>query len=154
MIVKMNNFLKRAFLATMVMALAISCSKDEEYQEPTLDLTPNNIAGCWCLESWNGNALPEGSYVYIDFVRADRTYTLYQNVDSHYVRKLTGNYFIYTDEEQGAIIRGNYDFGNGDWAHRYIVSDLTAERMVWTALDNKDDVSIYVRTTLPEELDE
>ena len=92
-------------------------------------------------------------FIYIDFVRADKTYTLYQNIDSQYKRIITGRFFIYTDAEQGAIIRGNYDYGNGDWAHRYIVTDLTEERMVWTALDNKDDVSVYVRATLPEDLE-
>ena len=145
----MRNLLKGAFYMMLAIVL-ISCSDDEEYVEPILDVTPNNIAGEWCLESWNDAPLAEGSYVYIDFVRNDRTYTLYQNIDSHQLRTITGSYFIETDAEYGAIIRGNYDYGNGDWAHRYIVTDLTANRMVWTAKDNADDVSVYVRAELPE----
>lgn len=149
----MKRILRQVVWAITMTVIAVSCSDKEEYVEPTLDVTPNNIAGCWRLDSWNGGAISEGSYVYIDFVRADKTYTLYQNIDSQYKRIITGRFFIYTDAEQGAIIRGNYDYGNGDWAHRYIVTDLTEERMVWTALDNKDDVSVYVRATLPEDLE-
>lgn len=146
----MKKLLKGAFLALMAVATMTACSDDEEYQEPTLEVTPHNIAGSWRLAEWSGGELADGSYVYIDFVRNDRTYTLYQNLDSHQLRIITGSYYISTDAEFGAIIRGNYDYGNGDWAHRYIVTDLTANRMVWTAKDNADDVSVYVRAELPE----
>lgn len=146
----MKKLLKGAFLALMAVATMTACSDEEQYQEPTLDVTPNNIAGTWRLASWSGGELAQGSYVYIDFVRADRTYTLYQNIDSPQLRTITGRYFIETDAELGAVIRGSYDYGNGDWAHRYIVTDLTADRMVWTAKDNREDVSVYVRAELPE----
>lgn len=137
----------------MMLAIAlISCSDDEEYVEPILDVTPNNIAGEWCLESWNDAPLAEGSYVYISFERADRTYTLYQNVDSAPARTLTGRYYITTDMEFGAVIRGDYDFGVGEWAHRYVVKDLTAKSMTWIAKDNPDDVSVYVRCEIPEQV--
>ena len=146
----MKKLLKGAFLALMAVATMTSCSDDEAYQEPTLDVTPNNIAGSWRLQSWSGGELAEGSFVYIDFVRADRTYTLYQNIDSHQTRTITGRYYIETDAELGAIIRGSYDYGNGDWAHRYIVTNLTENSMVWTAKDNSEDVSVYVRAAIPE----
>ena len=137
----------------MMLAIAlISCSDDEEYVEPILDVTPNNIAGEWCLESWNDAPLAEGSYVYISFERADRTYTLYQNVDSAPSRALTGRYYITTDMELGAVIRGDYDFGVGEWTHRYVVKDLTAKSMTWIAKDNPDDVSVYVRCEIPEQV--
>ena len=145
----MKKLLKGAFLALMAVVTMTACSEEEQYQEPTLDVTPNNIAGTWRLASWSGGDLASGSYVFIDFVRADRTYTLYQNIDSPQLRVITGRYFIETDAELGAVIRGNYDYGNGDWAHRYIVTDLTADRMVWTAKDNREDVSVYVRAELP-----
>lgn len=148
----MKRIFRLFVLAIMVTAVAVSCNDKDEYVEPTLDVTPNNIAGCWVLDSWSGGELNESSYVYIDFVRADKTYTLYQNIDSQYMRTITGHYFIYTDDEKGAIIRGNYDYGNGDWAHRYVVTELTKDRMVWTALDNPADVSIYLRATLPSDL--
>ena len=148
----MKRIFRLFVLAMMVTAVAVSCNDKEDYVEPTLDVTPNNIAGWWFLDSWSGGELSSGSYVYIDFVRADKTYTLYQNIDSQYMRAITGHYFIYTDDEKGAIIRGNYDYGNGDWSHRYVVTELTEGRMVWMALDNPADVSIYVRATLPSDL--
>ena len=150
----MKKLLKGAFLALMAVAMMTSCSDDEAYQEPTLDVTPNNIAGSWRLQSWSGGELAEGSFVYIDFVRADRTYTLYQNIDSHQTRTITGRYYIETDAELGAIIRGSYDYGNGEWSHRYIVTNLTENNMVWTAKDNAEDVSIYVRASIPADLKE
>ncbi len=149
----MKKLLRGAFLALMAVSLFVSCSEDEEYQEPQLDVTPNNIAGCWMLESYdNGATLAEGSYVYIDFVRADRTFTIYQNVDSAPVRTITGQYYIDIDAELGAIIRGQYDYGVGDWAHRYVVKSLTAQKMIWVAKDDASDVSVYVRATLPDSL--
>ena len=151
----MRKLFKLSLLALMSVTLFVACSKDDnEYQEPQLDVTPNNIAGCWTLESYdNGQALADGSYVYIDFVRADRTFTLYQNIDSAPSRAITGSYNIDTDAEYGAIIRGQYDFGAGDWAHRYIVSSLTANKMVWVAKDDSSNVSVYVRATLPDGLE-
>jgi hypothetical protein len=148
----MKTLFKRVFFTLMAIVTMTACNDKDIYQEPTLEVTPNNIAGSWRLESWSGGELAEGAFVYIDFVRADRTYTLYQNIDSHQTRTITGRYYIETDAELGAIIRGNYDYVNGDWAHRYIVTDLTADRMVWTAKDNLNDVSVYVRTPIPEEL--
>ena len=136
----------------MVAVAAMSaCSEDESFVEPLLDVTPHNISGVWCLQSWNGGALAEGSYVYIEFERADRTYTMWQNLDSAPARKITGMYNIEIDAELGAVIRGNYDYGNGDWAHRYIVTSLTSDEMVWVAKDVASDVSVYVRCELPEE---
>ena len=146
----MKKLLKGAFLALMAVVTMTACSDEEPYQEPTLDVTPNNIAGSWRLASWSGGELAEGGYVYIDFVRADRTFTLYQNVDSQQLRTITGSYYIETDAELGAVIRGSYDYGKGDWTNRYIVTDLTDERMVWTAKNNANDVSVYVRAELPE----
>ena len=146
----MKKFLKGAFLALMAMVAMTSCVEDDSKWVAPLDVTPNNIAGSWRLDSWSGGELAEGSFVYIDFVRADRTYTLYQNIDSQSTRVITGRYHIDTDAEFGAIIRGNYDYGNGDWNHRYIVTDLTETSMVWTAKDNSEDVSVYVRADIPE----
>ena len=144
--------LKGAFLALMAVAMLTACNNDDEYQEPTLDVTPNNIAGSWRLESWSAGELAEGSYVYIEFERADRTFTMYQNLDSAEARTLTGRYYIENAADAGAIIRGNYDHGVGEWSHRYYVRNLTADSMTWVAKDNADDVTVYVRCEIPAEL--
>ena len=50
-----------------------------------------------------------------------------------------------------AVIRGIYDFGQGDWEHSYYVRNLTKNRMVWVAVDDESIVQVYVRSELPEE---
>lgn len=143
------------YLSLMLCALAlVGCeSNDEEYVEPQLEVTPNNIAGEWKLESLNnGTAVAEGCYLYMELVRRDRSFTIYENLDSFQTARQTGYFVIETDPELGAIIRGNYDFGGGDWNHRYIVQSLTATRMTWVAMDDPQDVSIYVRAEIPAEI--
>lgn len=143
----MKNLLKLA-LAAMVLSSLCACDDKVETLQ-YLEVTPNNISGSWCLESSCGAPLADGNYVYIDFDRKERSFELYQNTDSYATRYITGRYFIYIDGEAGAVIRGDYDYGNGAWTHRYVVSDLTSKRMVWTALDDANYVDIYVRCEIP-----
>lgn len=143
------------WLIISVLATAfVACDEPtpEVPAEPQLEVTASNIAGEWQLTEWKGELLAEGSYVYIAFDRRERTYTLYQNLDSFSTRTLTGSFFIETDPELGAVIRGNYDYDRGDWAHRYCVISLTANEMVWGNLDNVVDQSVYTRTTIPAEI--
>ena len=65
------------------------------------------------LAEWNGAPLAEGSFVYIEFIRKDAKYVMYQNLDSFGTRKLTGRFVIDNDAELGAVIRGSYDYGAG-----------------------------------------
>lgn len=123
---------------------SISCTKESEPTVEYLEVNANNISGCWELVSWKDSPLAEGAYVYIEFVRKDTKFDLYQNLDSFSARHLTGRFAIYEDEVCGPVIRGEYDYGIGEWGHRYSVS-LTADKMVWTALDNPEDVSVYSR---------
>ena len=117
-----------------------------------LEVNANNISGKWQLVEWNGAGLAEGTYVYLDIVRNDKTYTMYQNLDSftNVPHVVTGSYFIETDPELGAIIRGNYDHDSGDWSHRYIVKSLTDVQMVWVAKDDETFIQIFDRVdTIP-----
>ena len=58
-----------------------------------------------------------------------------------------------TDEELGAIIYGNYDYSAGDWQHRYIVTDFSKTQMIWTAKDDRSDISVYERCDgIPEDI--
>jgi hypothetical protein len=135
------------------MVAAFGCSEPDNNGTIFLDVTPNNIKGVWRMESYdNGVQLAEGSYYYIVFDRAKRTFVSYDNTESMEVRKRTGRYDIYTDG--AAIIFGDYDYGLGpnDWEHRYYVRNLTAESMTWIAKDNADDVTVYVRCEIPAEL--
>ena len=140
----MKRLLRFASLLALVCAVA-ACEKTTETPEPVLDVTANNISGVWRLAGWNDKGLAQGAYVYIEFTRRNTEFTIYENLDSFSARKITGRYNIYTDEEHGAIIRGQYDYGNGDWQHRYIVRSLTKTSMTWIALDDADDISVYER---------
>jgi hypothetical protein len=125
----------------------------EEPQGEELEVTTNNISGSWKLAKWNGEALPEDNYVYIDFVRADGTYTMYQNIDSFSTRVITGRYTLYVDEEVGAaVLRGDYDHGAGEWNHRYIIDHLTRSEMRLVAKDNAEDICLYERCEIPSEI--
>lgn len=144
----MNRITQLLALAFIALA-TISCDKNDmtQPQEEQLEVNANNISGKWSLVEWNGNALDDATYVYIELLRNERTYTLYQNLDSFndVPRVVTGSYSLYTDLEAGAIIRGNYDHDNGDWAHRYIIKSLTATRMTWAAMDDPYFVQEFAR---------
>ena len=145
------NILKKTFfplLAALAM-VSVSCEKNDmpEPEEPQLEVNANNISGKWELVEWNEAGLAEGTYVYIDFVRNDGTYTMYQNFDSfqNIPHVVTGNYRIDIDPEFGAVIRGNYDHDSGEWSHRYIIKDLTTDEMTWVAKDDSGFVQKFVR---------
>ena len=142
------------YLTLMMLAVTLcGCSSDDEVVEPQLEVTPHNISGTWQLASWhNGVQLAEGAYLYLELIRKDRAFKSYDTVDSALPRYRTGVYNIEIDPELGAIIRGMYDYSGGDWNHRYIVTSLTATKMVWVAKDNPAEVSVYVRTTIPSEV--
>lgn len=144
--------MKRLVYLFSVLALAAAFSSCEQVldggdEELLLEVNANNISGQWQLSEWNGGPLNEGTYVYIDIVRNDRTYTLYQNVDSFndVPHKITGSYYLETDPAVGAVIRGNYDHDSGDWAYRYIITDLTHNQMTWTAKSDSSFVQVWHR---------
>lgn len=128
---------------------AVSCDKVilTEPDEVQLEVNAHNISGQWQLLKWNGEELAEGTYVYLDIVRNDKTFTMYQNMDSFtdVPHVLTGSYFLYTDEELGAIIRGNYDHDGGEWAHRYSITNLTENEMYWVSTDNPSFTQQFIR---------
>ena len=117
------RIMKAVAFAAMAL-LALSCDNNDMSQpeEPQLEVNSNNISGKWQLVEWNESALDENTYVYLDIVRNDRTYTMYQNLDSFtdVPHVVTGSYYIDVDPEKGAVIRGNYDHDSGDW---WIASD-------------------------------
>ena len=142
--------MKKILTLISIIALAISaisCEKENNAQPQQLEVNAHNISGQWKLTQWNGNALAEGTYVYLDIVRNDKTYTMYQNMDSftNVPHVITGSYVLSADVELGAIIRGNYDHDSGDWAHRYVVKSLTATKMVWVAKDDETFIQCFER---------
>lgn len=136
-------------VALVAMVVMGGCSKPDESGIHFLDVTPNNIKGVWRMVSYdNGVKLAEGSYYYIVFDRADRTFVSYDNLSSMGVYKNSGRYDIITDG--AAIIYGMFDFGRGDWKHRYYVRNLTTDSMQWVAVDDESISQVYERAELPE----
>ena len=96
------------------------------------------------LEYWRTFQLV--STCYVVFNRKEQTFEMYQKFDSMYARYITGSFSIKNDPYLGAVISGEYDFGNGEWNNKYIVTDLLESgSMIWTAKDNENDVNKYIR---------
>ena len=141
---------KILILLSIITLSAVSCGKiimTEPEDAPQLEVNAHNISGQWELVQWNGEYLAEGTYVYLDIVRNDKTYTMYQNMDSftNVPHVITGSYHLSTDVELGAIIRGTYDHDSGEWSHRYNIISLTANEMFWIATDDLSFSQKFVR---------
>lgn len=149
----MKNIFKIAFPALLALSVLASCHKEREEVVEYLDVTANNLAGDWKLETWNNGLATDGNVaVYIRFIRRNSRYEMYSNVGSMEFVRRTGDFVILTDEFDGYVICGNYDNTlNEEWNHRYAVL-LTDKSMKWTACDNPDDVCVYVRCVIPEEI--
>lgn len=134
-------------MAAAALMAMVSCTEKVEDTVEYLEVNKTNMAGSWQLVEWNGAGLDESTYMYINFIRNDETYQMWQNIDSftEVPRKITGSFYIYTDTGGNAVIRGNYDHDSGDWTHRYIVKDLTAGTMTWIASDDETFVQKFVR---------
>ena len=148
----MKNWFKVLVVALGAFAM-VGCNNEPDFfPNEKMEVTPHNISGEWELVSFAwGDKLADGSYVYLDIKRKDRAFVEYQNIYNPYGTAVTGRYYIYEDVEHGAVIRGEYDNGKGDWTHRYKVT-LYSDEMVWTALDDEKEICVYQRCSIPEEL--
>ena len=146
----MNKF-KSILVVLAAAMLAIACQKESAGTKVQyLDVTPNNLVGKWQLVEFNGEPLVGGTYFYIEFVRKDRKFTIWQNFDSisNNAHVETGTFNITTDVEFGAIIIGRYDnvYDGGHWSHKYEVNDLTSDSMTWVvAYEDNVHVQKFVR---------
>lgn len=152
MMIKIEMTMIKKLLTLLMAATAlISCEKEVDVIE-YLDVNAHNISGSWKRVEWSGVDMTDDVYMYVKFVRDERTFTIYQNHDSmpHVPHISTGTFYIETDVELGAVIRGMYDNDSGDWAHRYIVKELTSTSMIWVAKDAPEYVQKFERVdTIP-----
>ena len=150
----MNKLVKVLTLLILPLCLVACSDETKEEVEPTIEVNYVTLHGTWMLSEWNGNDIPEGCYMYIDFDRSEQTFIIYQKFDSMYGRKITGEFSLEKDYYKGHIISGSYDFENGDWNNEYIITDmLKSGSMIWTVDGNEQDVCKYVRCdSIPQQI--
>ena len=150
----MKNLFKLMLLSLLVLSFQ-ACSSDDEaslevlipgvgYDIP-MEITPNNISGVWELKSWSNSAEPP--VVYLELIRKDRKFKMYQYFESMYPRLITGTYSI--DEK---ILTGKYDYINEYWSNEYTI-ELYQNTMVLSVKEDAADKQIYVRVSeVPAEI--
>lgn len=150
----MKNIFKLMLLMLLVLPFNACSDDNDDVARPTLDVTPNNIAGIWKLHEWSGSDvnLP---VVYIEFIRKDRQFKIYQKYDSMYPRVITGTYELNEDYYKGVVLTGKYDYGMGKWNNDYIVKALYEDTMILVVDGNDAEVQTYVRVSdLPASMTE
>lgn len=123
-------------LLLLVMATAfVGCEKPvNNLSEPVIAVTSKTIDGAWELSAWNGEALTEGTYLYVEFDGKERRFDMWDNLGSMYVQHKTGSFTISQDGEERYILTGQYDYGVGDWNNDYVVRMLAdGEEMEWSS---------------------
>ena len=155
----MKNVFKLMLLFFLVLPFQACDNTDDEFtfpehnfNAPMLDVTPNNIAGIWELHSWSGSD-SQVPLVYVEFIRKDRKFKIYQKFDSMYTRVITGTYTLEEDYYKGTIIKGKYDNGSGKWNCDYIVDALYQDGLVLSVDSEEPEIHTYVRVEqLPAEI--
>lgn len=140
----MRTFLRTIAILSFVIFAGACSEKNEDYTPVSLEVTPHNISGYWVLTEFNGTKIPEGAYCYIEYIRKDRKFIMYQKFDSMYPRRITGLYSIEKDKKKGYVLSGTYDYGMGEW-NRYLVTALHEDHMILKTESNENEVCRYER---------
>ena len=129
----------------LMLALVVVCASctPEPTPEPTLPVNSYTISGAWQLAELNNTPLTDSTYLYI-VLNSKGSFTIYDNLSSMYPVMQTGRFTLEEDWRVGHIISGTYDFGLGAWTHKYIITNLTKETMMWTASDDNTDVQTFI----------
>ncbi len=109
-----------------------------------LNVATLTVVGEWKLTAWSVSSTFKND-VYLE-LKADRTFTLYQNLQAAGYTKYTGTY---TYDGATSTISGLYSDGKA-WATSYKVEIPTISTLVWTASNNSADISTYTKTTIPD----
>ena len=86
------------FAAALAVVLAVGCGSKEDSEEPEKPPVDGPVfeAGSWVLSQWNGSQeLPRSIYLHL---AADRSFELYQSLNTIGYSKYTGTYtcLLYT----------------------------------------------------------
>ena len=143
----------RFTLLALIETAFCACDDDKSYVAP-LDVTPNNLAGTWQLAQWNGAPLAQAA-----------THTSSSSARPE-VRRVPELRQLRRPQAHGTLRHRNrrgtgrhhlrhHDYSAGDWQHRYIVTDFSKTQMIWTAKDDRSDISVYERCDgIPEDITE
>ena len=130
--------LLRAFFANLLLITTLTtagCEKPAPLpEERPMVVNYAALEGAWQLTHWQGAPLEANSYLYVEFYRSERRYTIWDNIGSMYATDTTGTFTI-TEEVDGTYtLSGTYDYGVGDWSNTYEVTLRdNGERMQWRA---------------------
>lgn len=148
------------FLATIALFMALTaCQKPlpiEDEKQQTIEVSYDNLEGCWRLTHLNGEPLFDESMMYIDFVAPAKDgevarYEMWDNISSMYLRQTTGTYTITKEKNDTYILRGTYDNGVGDWNEEYRVDLFQNDRMLWWSLQTGVCLEFIFAMEKPEE---
>ena len=148
------------FLATIALFMALTaCQKPlpiEDEKQQTIEVSYDNLEGCWRLTHLNGEPLFDKSMMYIDFVAPGKDgevarYEMWDNLGSMYLRQTTGTYTITKEKNDTYTLRGTYDNGVGDWNEEYRVDLFQNDRMLWWSLQTGVCLEFIFAIEKPEE---
>lgn len=148
------KLLRPIFTALLLTAalLTTGCEKPAPLpEEQPIVVNYAALDGAWQLTSWQGGLLDENSYLYIEFDRSERRYTMWDNIDSMYATNTTGTFSITQEEDGSYTLSGTYDHGVGDWSYRYEVRILNnGDSMQWRARGGSDVMDFERIDEIPE----
>ncbi len=147
----MNRILTTLAITFATLSL-VSCSDDnssggENAQTP--HIARADLTGEWKLQEWAPDTNMKKN-VYLQ-LNEDNTFTLYgENFNELGNKKETGK-FEY--QEADKLIKGTYS-DNKPWGDQYTITYMSKDKsiMKWQAQKDKEDISVYVRTEIPDEV--
>jgi hypothetical protein len=149
----MKNLFKNIAIFFVVFSFAACSNDDVDFAPKSLEVTPHNMSGYWMLSEYNGQEIPEGLFCYVEYIRKNRKFVMYQKFDSMYPRRITGVFSIEKDKYGKYILSGKYDYGMGEWNNKYFVTELLESSMILTADSENAEISKYIRCNeIPEDI--
>ncbi len=146
----MKNIINKTLmmLSAAVLLLTASCTKENAEPVQYLEVNASNLHGNWQLETYNGSALAEGSFFYINFNRSGQEFKSWNGMNSmpNTYDYSEGTFDFKYDPELGTQIRG-IDSAKEEWDDLYVIKDLTKNSMVWVGVNNPTNIQTYIRVS-------
>ncbi|MBQ8493987.1 MAG: lipocalin family protein [Alistipes sp.] len=148
---KLTRIFTVALIAMALLSTSCNRGATPAVIVPGMEVTYSTIDGSWELIAWNGKALDEGTYCYIDFNRTEQRFEMWSNFGSMYADDRSGTFTIEKNEYGEFILSGIYDYGVGDWNDTYRVTMYTPGREMRWESTTTDDTYTYARIdAIPE----